>query len=235
MKSILSVVVTLAVALAVQAQIIPSVEKCFQSMPDLFLPSSETMRLDLIDYYKSGLRSHVKGPFDNTMEIKDMSDSYLRVKTSSVGDIQIKILPIDSASTDSSAFVLAVVRTVQGPAAASDMSFYTLDWQPVKGNYSAPKVSSDVFWDLSMLDSLSQRSLADNFDELGSVEINPENVLSAALYSYDFNSQDNTLTVKSSAEKQLDKAVFKAVTPAFRPTQFYEWQVHGEPSFVLKF
>lgn len=224
MKLVFSIILSLTMALAIQAQVNPTAEQCFKAMPDVFLPSSETMRLDLIDYYKSGLRSHVKGPFDNAMEIKAMTDSYLKVTTSSIGDIQIKILPVDSLRTDSSAFVMAVIRTVKGPAADSDMSFYTLDWHQIKGVYTAPELSSEVFWDIQILDSLSQKSLQGGIDGLESVEINPRQILSAGLYTYDFDPKDNTLTIKSSAEKQLDKAIFNAVSPAFRPSCSYTWQ-----------
>ncbi len=103
----------------------PSMAACFEAMPDIFLPSTKNMRLDMLDFFRSGLKSTVKGPFDNLMEIEELSDSYMRVSVSGAGSWQFKRLP----TAEDTVFLIAVVQTVSRPASGSTLSLYTTRWQ----------------------------------------------------------------------------------------------------------
>lgn len=109
----------LCLCVAVKADI----RSIFVEMPDLFLLTEKNARLDLIDYYQSGLRSTVKGLYGNTMEIKEMTDDYLRLSLGNHCDYQFKLLPCEADT------LLLTVQTVYHPVPNSVVLCYSTSWK----------------------------------------------------------------------------------------------------------
>ncbi|MBQ9201553.1 MAG: DUF3256 family protein [Bacteroidales bacterium] len=195
----------------------PTMAGCFESMPDIFLPSSKNMRLDLLDFFRNGLKSTVKGPFDNLMEIEQLSDSYMRLTVSGAGQWQFKLLPTGQDTV----FVLAVIQTVKRPVSGSVLSFYTPRWQKLSMPEAQPVFTAAEAWKEEVLDSLAADSYATSL--LPSAEINPAQIASVPYFVYTLHSEDNRLEVRSSASEYLGAETYKKVAAAAATPLVFDW------------
>lgn len=195
----------------------PSMAACFEAMPDIFLPSTKNMRLDMLDFFRNGLKSTVKGPFDNLMEIEELTDSYMRVSVSGAGSWQFKRLP----TAEDTVFLIAVVQTVTRPASGSTLSLYTTRWQKMDLPAAQPVFSAAEAWQQTVLDSLAARSFATEL--LPSAEINPAQISSIPYFVFSFRSDDNSLEVRSSASDYLDAGTYKKVAASAATPLRFEW------------
>lgn len=123
----------------IQAQDMKSV---FINMPDsissLF---TKVNRADFADFLESNMRAQVKNKFGNMSEMKTLTKDYLLLESTSSSTLQMKLLPVND-----SVHVVCVVNTINGPAADSEISFYSTDWKelPVDTYFSYPSV--DLFF-----------------------------------------------------------------------------------------
>jgi len=69
-----------------------------------------------------------------------MTDDYISLQTSSVGTLQIKLLPLVNNSK-----IICVVNTVCGKACDSRINFFTTDWMPLENSGLFPSVSKEWF------------------------------------------------------------------------------------------
>lgn len=196
---------------------VPSIAACFEAMPDIFLPSTKNMRLDMLDFFRSGLKSTVKGPFDNLMEIEELSDSYMRVSVSSAGNWQFKRLQ----TAEDTVFLIAVVQTVNRPAGGSVLSFYSTRWQKMDLPGAQPVFQAAEAWQQTVLDSLAGQSYATGL--LPSAEINPAQIMAIPYFVFSLRSSDNSLEVRSSAPDYLDAETYKKVAAAAATPLWFEW------------
>lgn len=196
---------------------VPSIAACFESMPDIFLPSTKNMRLDMLDFFRNGLKSTVKGPFDNLMEIEELSESYMRVNVSSAGSWQFKRLQ----TAEDTVFLIAVVQTVNRPAGGSVLTFYTTRWQKLSMPEAQPVFAAAEAWHEQTLDSLAANSYATSL--LPSAEINPAQIMAIPYFVFSLRSSDNSLEVRSSAPDYLDAETYKKVAAAAATPLWFEW------------
>ena len=77
--------------------------------------------------------------------------SYLNIKTSDVGNTQIKLLPVAGDSS-----IVSVIQTVCGGAETdicnSIITFYTIDWKELDNELFLPSLSPEMFMDSSKKD-----------------------------------------------------------------------------------
>lgn len=181
----------------------------FERMPDEILLLSSSARLDLMDFYKDGISSSVKGPFDNVMEIKSMSEDYLLLQISANSSWQIKVLPLNDSLE-----VLAVVQTVSAPAKSSSMTFYTSSWQSVSEAFSLPCPQCGDFWRLDAIDSMS-------------VEISLSALCSPNYYEYCLYPGNDFMEIRSSAPDVLSREVYEKLKPFFIESFRCVWNRKG--------
>lgn len=80
---------------------------------------------------------------------KELSGNYIKVQTSDVGDIQIKLLPLINNTN-----VICVVKSICKDFCDSNISFYTMDWIKIEDNSLFPK--PEIKWFIkSDIDKLS--------------------------------------------------------------------------------
>lgn len=68
------------------------------------------------------------------------SDDYIALKTSDVGILQIKLLPLVNNTN-----IVGVITTVCGEACDSRIDFYTTAWQPLPRENMLPSINKDLF------------------------------------------------------------------------------------------
>ncbi|MDE6301514.1 MAG: DUF3256 family protein [Muribaculaceae bacterium] len=84
-----------------------------------------TVRLDAIDYFRSGLARDVMADSDTPVRVTEMTDRTLTFRHGEHTSVQIAVLP---AGRDT---VLAVVTTVDAPTPVSGIRFYDRNWEPL--------------------------------------------------------------------------------------------------------
>lgn len=117
------------------------ITKIFESMPSDLLPGvtegNKTMLL--VD---SG-ETTIPSPLGEIKKL-DLGDTYLKIKTSDVGTLQLKLLPVSKDS-----LIICAIRTVCADACDSDIAFYTTQWQKIDDSKLLPDVSGKIFFDSS--------------------------------------------------------------------------------------
>ena len=69
-----------------------------------------------------------------------ISDDYISLQTSVVGNTQIKLLPLINNSN-----IICVVKTVCGKMCDSQIAFYTMEWEKIVQTDLFPRISADRF------------------------------------------------------------------------------------------
>lgn len=138
-----------------------SASDLFLTMPSRLFPAlTEVNKADMIDFINSGMKSEVKNVFDSTVVMTEMNDTYLSVKTSSVGSMQMKVLPLNDSTS-----VICLVRTVCPGACLSNVRFFSTGWEQLERDtfFTMPALSDFVMRNDSafMADSVAHSSLAD--------------------------------------------------------------------------
>ncbi|MDP4276374.1 MAG: DUF3256 family protein [Bacteroidota bacterium] len=136
---LLSCLISLIVSVDVTAQ---TIERCFIRMPMELLPTLPVnSRKDLIDFYKNDRIASMPAALNGTMTLKQLSDDYLLLQTTSQTTLQLKLLPVTDSTN-----ILAVVYSTSGPLTDSRIRFYTTDWKPVT-SFKAPVLNAFDFLD----------------------------------------------------------------------------------------
>ena len=100
----------------------------FIGMPDSIIPLlTENNRADCVDFIDAGMRAQVSNRLGGKSELLQLTDDYLRMKTSSHSTFEMKLLPRTAGDT-----LLCVVRSVCAEACNSRVSFYTKEWKECK-------------------------------------------------------------------------------------------------------
>jgi len=122
MKTVLLITVCFLSVLSGWSQDMKSV---FIAMPDSITPLlTKVNKEDFVDFLASDMKAEVRNRFDGTAEMKVLTDDYTLVKTSEIGTLEMKLLPINDSIK-----VICMVRTVCASACDSDIRFYTSDWK----------------------------------------------------------------------------------------------------------
>lgn len=126
--------------LSVVAQDMKSV---FIAMPDSIAPLlTQVNKEDCVDFLDSNMKAEVTNRFGNKAELKVLTDDYALMQTSSVGTLELKLLPVNDSIQ-----VICMVKTMCASACDSRVRFYASDWSkelPVSEFLQYP--SADVFF-----------------------------------------------------------------------------------------
>ncbi len=117
-------ILMLMLAFASLANAQSPMEELFTSMPDSLMPLlTERGRRDMLDFLSNGMDARVHNQFGDEVTLKTLTDTYLLVETSAKSRVEMKLL-----FTRDSIGILALVRTVEGPAADSHVEFFDTEW-----------------------------------------------------------------------------------------------------------
>ncbi len=184
--------------LATSAQLTAS--KAFTSAPSDVFPLLDTnTRMDMVDYYNSGLATPSANRMDGRSSVTDLSPASLTVKISESSSAQVAIL---AAGSDT---VIAVVSTVAAPGLDSTLKFYDREWKPLQASryFTAPAWKE---WVTQGHDAAEVTAYAPFM-----------------LASYYIDPAKGTLTVTNNLSTFLDEDVYEMVAPALHPSLVYRW------------
>ena len=125
-----------------------TINDIFKSMPTELLPgvSEGNKTMLIVDTSKTTV-PYIFGEIQKVSH----SSSYLKIKTSDVGNTQIKLLPVAGNSSIASESIVSVIKTVCGGAETdicnSIITFYTTNWKELDGELLLPTLSPELFMD----------------------------------------------------------------------------------------
>lgn len=145
MRRLLSTLLIIACSAACNAQAL-MMRDVFKSMPDSVVPYlSENNRLDLMDFWDSGMPAEVKNAFDGKTVLKKMTADYLRLQMNDAALIEMRLLHSERVMPDSTNQIVCVVRTFGANKRQSMLDFYTSKWLPLSKD-SLIKPVGDAFF-----------------------------------------------------------------------------------------
>lgn len=117
----------------------------FRSMPSELLPgvSEANKTMLLVDSGKTSV-PYALGEIGKIAQGND----FLHVRTSDVGDLQLKVLPLSSDS-----LIVSVIQTVCAGVCDSRIYFFTANWEELDKELFLPQLSSEIFFNSSKKDS----------------------------------------------------------------------------------
>ena len=176
----------------------------FAAAPHDVLPlMTRNNRLDCIDFIENNMEARVKDKFDNDVVLEEMTDDYLRLATSEVSSMEMKLVKttIAGADRDSSMIVVYVAETCMGPAADTQVKVYDSTWNLISV-VSRPEVEAFVRTDAVL-------SPDERFSLLAEAKI-------LTLIKGSLSKEDNTLTWElqtSEFTRDTKKAADKCLQP----------------------
>ena len=117
-----------------------SMDSLFVHIPNEVLPMLvRNTRLDMLDLYNCGMKAEVENDFGGRACLLQKDSVHLLVQTSNVSRLELRVLPSDGDT------LLGCVRTVETPAAYSQVQFFTRNWKPVRSPLS-DEVAFSACW-----------------------------------------------------------------------------------------
>ena len=136
----------LSLSTIVEAQ---QVGDLFKAMPPELLPgvSEGNKTMLLVDSGKTTV------PYPLGEIVKEAyGNDYLRLQTSKIGTLQLKLLPVSEDSV-----VLCLIKTVCGNVCDSHISFYTSEWKKLGKEAFLPTISAEIFLNSSQKKSKNDK------------------------------------------------------------------------------
>ncbi len=179
----------------------------FGNMPKkLSLPVDSIGRQDLMDIYKEKGYGTVKNKFNETVELKSMTDNYLKLESGN-SSFQIILLPLINDSK-----IICTIQTVCAPACDSKINFYTTQWKQLET--SGIFQPAEVSW-----------FIKENVDKSDAGFENAVKSLDMDLMQYDFDVDKMKLIQTYITPKYLSEEDKKAIEPYLKQEpKIFEWQ-----------
>lgn len=193
--------ITIALAATALSSWAITATEAFTTAPNTVFPLLEkNTRLDMVDYFNSGLASASSNKLDGKTSITLLSDSDIRFTMSSSSAYQIAILPSKDGD------IIALIETVATPAPDSNISFYTDQWSSIdKPLFNEPGVSDWL--------------TADGRDNSSMVE----SLVPFMLVSYNYDPATKSLILRNNVKQFLGEEMYSMIDGYLCDTLVYAW------------
>ncbi|NLA62945.1 MAG: DUF3256 family protein [Bacteroidales bacterium] len=123
-----------------------TINELFKSMPSEYLPAfSEANKTMLLVDSSLSVIPYALGEIERL----EYTDTFLSLKTSEVGTMQIKILPLVNNTQ-----IVALIKTVcSSNVCDSDIQFLTNEWEEIQKNNILPTIPPSIFFDETKTDT----------------------------------------------------------------------------------
>ena len=122
-----------------------TIDEVFKTMPNDFLPAfSEADKTMLLVDSSLSVIPYALGEIERLA----YSDTFLSIKTSEVGTMQIKILPLINNTQ-----IIVLIKTVCSGVCDSDIRFFTSEWKEIDKRSLLPTITPQVFFDQKELNT----------------------------------------------------------------------------------
>lgn len=131
---------------------------------------------------------------------KEITDSYIKIQTSDIGNIQIKLLPLINNTN-----IICVVKTVCKDFCDSSIAFYTIDWIEINDDNLFPK------YDISWFIYSNQNEQTDEYkNAISAIDLLPVKLT--------LSPNSNTIQAELDIKKYLDEKSYNMIQPFLNST-----------------
>lgn len=203
MKKYLLTLVCIACSLTtVVAQSSMTAADFFTSAPQSVFPLLDrNTRLDMVDYFNSGMTTPSQNKLDGRSVITEMTPESVTVKMTDASAIQLVALKGEKGT------IIALINTVATPALDSSIKFFDSKWTPIK--------QSDCFAKPDWNEWLTESGRKNKDDVMMQVPF--------ILASYRIDPSTFVLTLTNNLSRFLDKEIFDDITPYINLQLTYTW------------
>ncbi|MGV8963627.1 MAG: DUF3256 family protein [Candidatus Saccharimonadaceae bacterium] len=169
-----------------------NIDQVFKTMPDEFLPAfSEADKTMLLVDTSLTVIPYALGNIERLYH----NDNYLSLKTSEMGTLQIKLLPLVNKTQ-----IIALIKTVcSSKVCDSNLRFFSDKWEEIEKSNILPDIQPNLFFDASKINTLDFKLAVSH------INIYP--------LQYQFNKGSNDLSVKFDFKDLLSPEDIKKIEP----------------------
>lgn len=200
MKKLILALTILGAAFTAGAQITAS--SAFSTAPQKVFPLLDTnTRLDMIDYFNSGMSNTSLNNLEGQSSITDMSPESLSLKMTDSSTAQLVVLQGAKGP------VVMLISTVAAPGLDSSISFFNDSWSPLKAD--------DYFTRPDWPQWFTPAGNANEGEVMAQVPF--------MLASYSYDPTTLTLTVTNNLSRFLGKDLYDGISSYLYPSLQYVW------------
>lgn len=178
LRTLVAVVMAVASIAATSAQL--TARSAFTSAPSSLLPTlTANQRLDMLDYYDSGLDRASKDVLGTECRIDTLSANVITISIGSIRNLSFYILDSEGKKP-----IIMAIDRLRTPAVDSSMSFYNSKWE---------RQADDKIISLPLLADWTGKIGDDKRERI-------ENALPFAMYDADFDHATSQLTLSLSTD-----------------------------------
>ncbi len=167
------------------------IDEVFKTMPDEFLPAfTEADKTMLLVDSSLSVIPYALGEIEKLA----YSETFLSIKTSGVGTMQIKLLPLVNNTQ-----IVAMIKTVCSKVCDSNIRFFSKEWEEIDKSSILPQITPLTFFDSSKADTPEFKW------SLSHIDMFP--------ISYQFKNGSNNLAVTFDFKNYLSKQDVQKVSP----------------------
>ena len=167
------------------------IDEVFKTMPDEFLPAfTEADKTMLLVDSNLSVIPYALGEIEKLA----YNETFLSIKTSEVGTMQIKLLPLVNNTQ-----IVAMIKTVCSKVCDSNIRFFSKEWEEIDKSSILPQITPLTFFDSSKADTPEFKWA------LSHIDLFP--------ISYQFKNGSNNLAVTFDFKNYLSKQDVQKVSP----------------------
>lgn len=198
--SITNIVVSITAILPVNAA--QPVSEAFKTAPSSLLPLlAKNTRLDMLDYFNSGMDTPSKNELNGNSRIESMTDETILLTVSPASKAQLATLPYGNGS------LVVFISTIETPAPDSKMNVYTFDW--------SQELTAKVFKEPELKDWLT--------DEGKKKDSDIEAMMPFMLVAYNYDPSTKILALTNNSASFISEDVYKIISPYLHKQLTYHW------------
>lgn len=199
MKKVIKIYIVLlcfTCSMTAQAQ---TIDKYLVDMPSYLMPAlSSSLRLELMEYYKSEQRDSIKNLFGYKAKLLalDTINNYVSIQSTSGSRFEMKTFQLQDSSV-----VIGIINTVCAPVCSSYIHFFDKNWKAANLNF--PKLSNENW--LLTPEKITDGTKVEKLMKTTFVELsfNPaNNSITARNNSIDLLSVEDQITVRPFVKKE---------------------------------
>lgn len=177
--------------------------RAFAEAPQSVFPLLDhNTRLDMIDYFNSGMTTASKNNMDGKSRITALTPNKVEISMTDASSYELALLP--TANGDS---VIALITTVATPAPDSQMAIFSKDW--------SKNITNGIFPKPVLADWLTDEGK----DNIGEVE----GIVPFMLVSYSYNPDNQQLEVINNTAKFMSPELYELVAPSLKKSMVFRW------------
>ena len=202
MKYLSAIALSAAMLCSAASAMAADAREAFLSAPARVIPLlPNNTRLDMLDYFNSGLSSASSNSMKGQSRILALSDQAISIQLTEASQLDIATLPAGSDT------LIAVINTVATPAPDSKLTIFTPGWKS--------DITATAFTRPAVKDWLTAEGKKNAQDV--------ESLVPFMLINYSYDPASATLTLTNNTASFMSDDIYSLVADYLKPQLTYKW------------